>query len=150
MTEGISLKMCILCVCVKINKHLFEPFCVWISEETVATCSLMDQREHCGGMCSERQNGYLFTTGSERTLWWNEQRDRMATCSPLDQRTLCSLWLNELRKNGMATCSPLDQREPCGGTSRQSGMFSLTVKGSQTEDSPQALLPVLAKNYIYV
>ena len=29
MTKGISLKICILCVRVKINKRLFEPFCVW-------------------------------------------------------------------------------------------------------------------------
>jgi len=28
--KGISPKMCILCVHVKINKRLFEPFCVWI------------------------------------------------------------------------------------------------------------------------
>ena len=28
--KGISPKMCILCVRVKINKRLFEPFCVWI------------------------------------------------------------------------------------------------------------------------
>ena len=25
-----NAKICILCVCVKINKHSFEPFCVWI------------------------------------------------------------------------------------------------------------------------
>ena len=30
LTKVISPKICILCVCVKINKHLFEPFCVWI------------------------------------------------------------------------------------------------------------------------
>ena len=30
LTKGISLKICILCVCVIINKHSFEPFCVWI------------------------------------------------------------------------------------------------------------------------
>ena len=30
LIKGISLKICILCVCVQINKHLFEPFCVWI------------------------------------------------------------------------------------------------------------------------
>ena len=29
LTKGISPKMCILCVRVKINKHSFEPFCVW-------------------------------------------------------------------------------------------------------------------------
>ena len=32
LTKGISLKMCILCVHVKISMHLFEPFCVWISD----------------------------------------------------------------------------------------------------------------------
>ena len=30
LTKGISPKMCILCVRVKINKRSFEPFCVWI------------------------------------------------------------------------------------------------------------------------
>ena len=30
MTKGISPKMCILCVRVKITKRSFEPFCVWI------------------------------------------------------------------------------------------------------------------------
>ena len=30
LTKGISPKMCILCVCVQINKRSFEPFCVWI------------------------------------------------------------------------------------------------------------------------
>ena len=30
LTKGISPKICILCVCVKIlNKRSFEPFCVW-------------------------------------------------------------------------------------------------------------------------
>ena len=28
--NGISLKMCILCVRVKINKRSFELFCVWV------------------------------------------------------------------------------------------------------------------------
>ena len=30
LTKGISLKICMLCVRVKINKCSFEPFCVWI------------------------------------------------------------------------------------------------------------------------
>ena len=29
--KGISPKICVLCVHVKINKRSFEPFCVWIS-----------------------------------------------------------------------------------------------------------------------
>ena len=31
LIKGISPKICILCVSVKINKRSFEPFCVWIS-----------------------------------------------------------------------------------------------------------------------
>ena len=30
LRKGISLKICMLCVCVIINKHSFEPPCVWI------------------------------------------------------------------------------------------------------------------------
>ena len=30
LTKGISPKICLLCVHVKISKRLFEPFCVWI------------------------------------------------------------------------------------------------------------------------
>ena len=30
LIKGISMKICILCVRVKINKRSFEPFCVWI------------------------------------------------------------------------------------------------------------------------
>ena len=30
LIKGISQKMCILCVRVKIDKRSFEPFCVWI------------------------------------------------------------------------------------------------------------------------
>jgi len=34
LIKGISLKMYILCVRVKIKKHLFESFCVWIFKKT--------------------------------------------------------------------------------------------------------------------
>ena len=30
LDKGISPKMCILCIRVKINKRSFEPFCIWI------------------------------------------------------------------------------------------------------------------------
>ena len=32
LPKGISPKICILCVCVKIYKRSFEPFCVWIQK----------------------------------------------------------------------------------------------------------------------
>ena len=35
--KGISLKICILCVCVKVNKHSFEPFCVLILSHNTTT-----------------------------------------------------------------------------------------------------------------
>ena len=45
LTKGISPKICILCVRVKINKRLFGPVCVWISSERlwfVWTCLCLD------------------------------------------------------------------------------------------------------------
>ena len=37
LIKGISPKMCILCVRVKINKRSFEPFCVWTLHERKKT-----------------------------------------------------------------------------------------------------------------
>ena len=41
--SGISLKMCILCQCVrvKINKRLFEPSCVWILFQSASSHSIL-------------------------------------------------------------------------------------------------------------
>ena len=49
LIKEISLKMCILCVRVKINKRSFEPFCVWVSPFMlvfVSTCIDQDHNTH--------------------------------------------------------------------------------------------------------
>ena len=40
LAKGISPKMCILCVRIKINKRSFEIFCVWILMLTVVLSEL--------------------------------------------------------------------------------------------------------------
>ena len=44
MIKGISTKICILCVCVEINKRSFEPFCVWFSREILCCLTSTEAR----------------------------------------------------------------------------------------------------------
>ena len=64
LIKGISPKICILCVCVKINKRSFEPFCVWMlfSWPRVDNWGCSDEQEkkketverHVKNVCSKK------------------------------------------------------------------------------------------------
>ena len=47
LIKGISPKFCVLCVHFKINKHSFEPFCVWISGSGITFTSWQHFVEGC-------------------------------------------------------------------------------------------------------
>ena len=69
LTKGISPDICLLCVCVKINKRSFEPVCVWIFNFHVFIPRKIDQEPVI----------WLYHAVSTEAGVYTEQRVRLET-----------------------------------------------------------------------
>ena len=77
LIKGISPKICILRVRVKINKRAFEPFCVWITLDTVPLLRPIEgEAVHSGYKFTVALTACCVTFGAScRLQWWNKHRD---------------------------------------------------------------------------
>ena len=74
LTNGISPKICILCVRVIINKCSFEPFCVWILTKDEFVCVGMYKKKFLDISICVQWNSYFKTTLKTKQKRWSLMR----------------------------------------------------------------------------
>ena len=88
LTKGVSLKICRLCVRVKINKLSFNPFCVWIS--SVSMCNALSQNIVSQLVVTEHTLGIVqLSLTASRLSWvclWNSITRKQTAVMEAKQR----------------------------------------------------------------